>query len=375
MRKRMFIVIAAMVVFVAAIGTVKFLQIKAAIAQGQAYRPPPESVTTYVARAEAWPRTLSAIGTVEAVQGVMLSADLPGVVEAIEFESGRAVRAGQVLVRLDTSQEEAQLAAARAQLKLSRLNLDRARKLLDKGVIAQAEYDAQATQLETAEARVGEIQATIARKTIRAPFDGVVGIRKVDLGQYLTAGDPVAPLQTRDPVYVDFALPQHDVGALHVGTAVQVAADSLAVDGVAGRITALNSVVDEATRNIQVQAELRNLGGLLRPGMFVDVAGTRGARDRVITIPASSISYAPYGNSVFVVGQVKSPDGRTYRGVTQHFVKLGGGRGDQVAVLSGLEPGDEVVTSGVFKLRNGAAVIVNNSVQPANDPAPDPEDS
>ncbi len=375
MKKRMWIMIAVMTLVVLGLGTVKFMQIRAAIAQGASWRPPPDAVTTAVARQEEWPATLSAIGTVIAVQGVVVSADLPGTVEAIEFESGRPVKAGQVLVRLDASQERAQLAAAEAQRELGRLNRDRAKVLHEQGVIAQAELDGLEAQYQTAEARVGEIRATIERKTVRAPFAGVLGIRQVNLGQYLTAGEPIVPLQKLDPVYVNFALPQQDAAALRTGTEVRVAAESIAVGHAAGRITAINSVVDEATRNIQAQAEFRNSGGGLRPGMFVEVQVTLGARGTVLTLPASAISYAPYGNSVFVVTDLKGPDGKPYRGVSQRFVKLGGGRGDQVAVLSGLKPGEEVVTSGVFKLRNGAAIFVNNAVQPGNNPAPRPEDS
>ena len=223
--------------------------------------------------------------------------------------------------------------------------------------------------------RVGEIRATIQRKVIRAPFAGVLGLRQVNLGQYLNPGDAVVPLQSMDPVYVNFSLPQQDVAALRIGAEVNVAADSIAIGRATGRITAINSVVDEATRNVQVQATFQNPGGELRPGMFVDVQVVLGSSSRVIALPASAISYAPYGNSVFIVGDMKGPNGKTYRGVQQRFVKLGAGRGDQVSVVSGLKPGEEVVTSGVFKLRNGAAIFVNNARQPGNNPAPRPEDS
>jgi membrane fusion protein (multidrug efflux system) len=289
------------------------------------------------------------------------------------------VHAGDILVRLDTSQERAQLEAAEAQRELARLNLERAKQLREKKVVSQAELDTAAAEAKQAEARVGEIKATIDRKEIHAPFSGVLGIRRVDLGQYLTAGDAVVPLQSLDPVYVNFAVPQQDASKLRPGAQVRVAvtADSTkaAPEQAVGTITAINSVVDEGTRNMQVQATFRNVHGELTPGMFVEVAVSLGTSDSVIALPAPAISYAPYGDSVFVVGDMKGPDGQTYRGVAQRFVKLGAGRGDQVAVVSGLKPGEEVVTSGVFKLRNGAAVQVNNEVQPANDPTPKPEDS
>lgn len=375
MGKRMLIMLAATLLVVVSLGFVKFTQIRTAMAQGAAWRPPPEAVTTIVAREEEWPATLSAIGTVAAVHGVTVSADLPGVVQEILFTSGSAVQVGQDLVRLDTSQEQAQLRAAEAQRDLAVLNLERSRQLLSGQVIAQAEYDRLAAEAKQAEARVGEIRAVIARKTIRAPFSGALGIRQINLGQYLNAGDPIVPLQSMDPVLVNFSLPQQDVASLRVGAEVRVSADSIAIVRSAGRITAINSVLDEATRNVQVQATLANGSGTLRPGMFVDVQVALGRSTAVVALPASAISYAPYGNSVYVVSDVAGPDGAKYRGARQQFVKLGGGRGDQIAVLSGVKPGEEVVTSGVFKLRNGAAVLVNNTKQPANDPAPKPEDS
>jgi membrane fusion protein (multidrug efflux system) len=375
MVKRMVIMLAAMAVFVTAIGFVKFRQVQGAIAQASAFQPPPEAVTTIAARAETWPSTLSAIASVAAVHGVTVSADLPGIVERIAFESGRTVREGEVLVQLDTRQEKAQLAAAEAQRGLARLNLQRAEGLRAEGIISQAEYDRVAAEEQQAQARVGEIQATIARKTIRAPFSGVLGIRQVNLGQYLTGGSPVVALQALSPVYVNFAVPQQEVARLRLGGEVRVVADGPSGGRFTGRITALDSVVDEATRNVQVQATLDNREGRLRPGMFVEAQAAVGLAASVVALPASSINYAPFGDSVFIVEDVKGPRGEAYRGVRQQFVKLGGARGDQVAVLSGVRPGDEVVTSGVFKLRNGAAVHVNNDVRPGNDPAPTPADN
>jgi membrane fusion protein (multidrug efflux system) len=371
----MMLMLAAVGLFIVAIGMVKVLQIRTAMAQGAAFQMPPEAVTTIVTRREEWSATHGAIGTLAAVQGVTVSADLPGIVEEIRFDSGRRVRAGELLVRLDTSQERAQLAAAEAQRNLAKLNLERMRQLRDKNVIAPAELDRGTAEYEQAEARVGEIRATIERKHIRAPFTGVLGIRQINLGQYLTAGSPVVPLQSLDPTYVNFSVPQQDVGQLRVGATVHVSAESVAVGLLTGKITAINSLVDEATRNVQVQATLANPRGTLRAGMYADVQVDLGSREQVIALPASAVSYAPYGNSVFVVAEIKGPDGKAYRGVQQRFVKLGSGRGDQVAIVSGLEPGEEVVTSGVFKLRNGASVLVNNEVRPANDPAPEPENS
>jgi membrane fusion protein (multidrug efflux system) len=311
---------------------------------------------------------------VTAVQGVNVSADLPGIVEKISFESGRMVRAGQVLVKLDTSQEEAQLAAAQSQNNLARLNLERMRGLRESGVISQSDYDRSTAEAQQGEARVGEIRATIQRKTIRAPFSGLLGIRQVNLGQYLNGGAPIVPLQSLRPVYANFAVPQQEVGRLRAGAIVRLKAQGTDVEAT-GRITAVDSVVDEATRNVQVQATFDNADGRLRPGMYVEAQVAMGAAQAVVTLPTSAVSYAPYGDSVFIVEDVKGPDGKTFRGVRQQFVKLGGSRGDQVAVVSGLKAGEEVVTSGVFKLRNGAAVRVNNQIQPGNNPTPRPEDS
>ena len=375
MRKRMLITLAVLAAFVVGIGLVKFFQIKAAMAAGAAWQPPPEAVTSVVTKVEHWSTSLGAIGSVVAVHGVTVSADLPGIVRSIDFESGHHVGEGDVLVRLDTRQEREQLAAAESQRDLTRLNLERSRQLLERQVISQAEYDQVAAEARQAEARAAEVSATIERKTIHAPFAGVLGIRQVNLGQYLNGGDPVVPLQSMDPIYVNFALPQQDVSSLAVGAAVRVSADGIVISDSQGRITAINSVVDPETRNVQVQATFRNPSGRLRPGMFVQVQASSGRGDSVIALPASAVSYAPYGNSVFVVGDIKGPNGKSYRGVQQRFVKLGPGRGDQVSVLSGLASGEEVVSSGVFKLRSGASIVVNNSIVPSNNPSPKPEDN
>jgi membrane fusion protein (multidrug efflux system) len=332
-------------------------------------------VTTIVARQEQWPATIAAIGTVAAVHGVTVSVDLSGIVDSITFDSGRTVSKGETLLRLDTRQERAQLTAAEAQRDLAKQNLDRARGLLDQGILAQADYDRASAESKQAEARVGEIRATIERKQIRAPFTGVLGIRQVNLGQYLAGGDAVVPLQSLDPIYVNFSVPQQEVGELRPGREVRVTAEGDKPIVASGRITAVNSVVDPATRNVEVQATFANPGGELRPGMFVKAEVVLGMGAPVTALPASAISYAPYGDSVFVVSDLQDPKGASYRGVRQQFVKLGASRGDQVAVLSGVDAGQEVVTSGAFKLRNGAAVKVNNEIQPSNNPAPKPEDN
>jgi len=375
MKKRMILTLTGVAVFVAVIGFVKMRQVQAGIAQNASFQIPPEAVTTVRASEERWPSSVAAIGTVEAVHGVTVAADLPGLVSRIQFDSGKKVRAGDVLVRLDTRQEQAQLAAAEAQRSLSTVNFERMKGLREKGITSQAEYDKAAAEHKQAVAQTGESQASIGRKTIRAPFSGVLGIRQVNLGQYLKPGDPIVPLQSLDPIYVNFDVPQQQVADLRIGADVRVTAEGIEGSAATGKITAVNSVVDEDTRNIQAQATLANPEEKLRPGMFVQAEVVLGASNPVVALPTSAIAYAPYGNSVFIVGPMKGKDGKTYNGVRQQFVKLGGSRGDQVAVVSGVKPGEEVVTSGVFKLRSGAAVVVNNKVQPSNNPAPKPEDS
>jgi len=279
-----------------------------------------------------------------------------------------------VLVQLDARQERAQLEAAQAQLELAKMNLDRMQGLLGKGVSSKAEFDRAAAEHKQAEARVGEVKATIERKTVRAPFSGVLGIRQVNLGQYLNGGDPIVPLQAIDPIHVDFSVPQQDVGPIKVGAEIHVAAEGVSGD-IKGKVTALDSVVDEATRNVRIQAKVANADGRLRPGMYVTTEIGLGAGRSVVAVPATSILNAPYGDSVFIVEEITGPNGQKFKGARQQFVKVGAGRGDQVAVLEGVPNGAEVVSSGVFKLRNGVAVHVNNTMQPGNDPAPKPEDN
>jgi membrane fusion protein, multidrug efflux system len=262
-----------------------------------------------------------------------------------------------------------------SQRELARLNFGRLQGLVKEGAISRAEYDRAAADQKQTEAGVGEIQAAIARKTIRAPFSGVLGLRTVNLGQYLSSGNPIATLQSLDPIYVNFGVPQDRAAEMRTGRQIRARMGDVAGAEFTGQITAIDSMVDEATRNIKIQATLGNPRGTLRPGMFVQTEILLGAGRPIVALPASAISYAPYGDSIFIVTDLKDQNGKTYRGVRQQFVKIEGSRGDQVAVVSGVRAGDEVVTSGVFKLRNGAAVVVNNQVRPSNNPAPKPEDS
>ena len=375
MAKRLIVTLLAMAAILGALGFVKFRQVKVAIAQGAAFQIPPTAVTTVVAKRETWPSTLTVIGTAAAVEGVTVSADLPGTIDKIHFDSGQWVHQGDILVELDTRQEKAQLANMEAQRDLADINYGRAQELDKAGVIAHSEYDNASAQQKATEAQVGDIKAAIARKTIRAPFTGLLGIRQVSLGQYLAAGQAIVALQSVDPIYVNFGVPQQDATQMRPGRALRVTNGDLPGMAFTGKITALDSVVNEQTRNIQVQATLANKGNRLRPGMFVQVELPLGQPRDVVPLPASAINYAPYGDSVFIVTEMKDAKGNAYRGVRQQVVKVEGSRGDQVAITSGLNPGDEVVSAGVFKLRNGAPVLVNNTVKPENNPSPKPEDS
>lgn len=375
MAKRMILMLAVMAALVGGLGFLKYRQVEVAVAEGASFQPPPTAVTTVSARRETWPSTLTVIGTAAAIQGVTVSADLPGTIDKIHFESGQWVHEGDVLVELDTRQERAQLANQEAQRDLAGINYGRAQQLVKEGVIARSEYDNAAAQQKATEAQVGDIRAAIARKTIRAPFSGVLGIRQVSLGQYLAAGQAIVSLQSLNPIYVNFGVPQQDTPKVALGHVLRVTHSDLPGVAFSGRITALDSVINEQTRNIQVQAILTNKGNLLRPGMFVQVELPVGEARDVIPLPASAVNYAPYGDSVFVVADMKDAKGHAYRGVRQQVVKIEGSRGDQVAVVSGLNPGDEVVSAGAFRLRNGAAVEVNNSVKPENNASPKPEDN
>jgi len=375
MNRRMLQMLGTFVLVVAILGFVKYRQISAAIAANKSFAPPPEAVTTVVAQQVEWSNTLDAVGSIAPVQGVTLSADLPGVVAKVAFNSGARVAEGQVLVQLDTRQEQAQLASAQAQLDLAKVNLDRAQKLFDQKAIAQSDFDLANAQYKSAEAAVGQAQASIDRKTIRAPFAGVTGIRQVNLGQYVNSGDAIVTLQAMDAVFMNFSVPQQDFRALTLGSPVDATVEGSKDSVFHGKVTAIDPVVNDATRNVSVQATFPNLRGELKPGMYATVRVVVGEGQPIVSLPSSAINYAPYGNSVFILEDMKGPDGKSYRGVRQQFVKLGRAMGDQVAILGGVKAGDEVATSGVFKLRPNAAVKVNNTVMPSDSTAPKPADS
>jgi membrane fusion protein (multidrug efflux system) len=371
----MALMLAAVVVVLAVIGFLKYRQVQTAIAAGASFAPPPTAVSTYVVAEQTWQPVLRAVGSAKAVNGVMVATDLPGIVREIAFESGRPVKKGQVLVRLDTTQEKAQWNAANARLDLAKADLDRKGELLKKRVASQSDYDASMAEYKQAQAALTEVEALVNRKTIRAPFDGILGIREVDLGEYMRSGDTVVPLQSLDPIYADFTLPQQDLGSLKEGRTVEITADGLAGRKFTGTISAIDPNVDASTRNVRARATLANPGGELRSGMFVNVEVLLPTRGKILAIPASAVNYAPYGDTVYVIDSVKNAKGETVKGVRQQAVKLGVSRGDLIEVVKGLQPGDEIVSGGTFKLKNQDPVVINNEIQPDANPSPTPAES
>jgi membrane fusion protein (multidrug efflux system) len=371
MIKRMLAMLGMALLFIVAIGAWKVWQIRTGIAQAAQFAPPPTAVTTAVAKAERWEPVLSAVGSLRAINGVTVSTDLAGIISQISLQSGVLAKKGDLLVKLDSQQEEAQLRSAEARRDLAKISFERQRNLRASGAVSQSDYDAAESEFRQATAAVDEARALIARKTITAPFDGLLGIRQVDLGQYLNVGAPIVQLESTDPVYVDFALPQQNLEQIAVGKKLRVNAAGISGGPFEGEITAIDSRLDESTRNLTIRGTVQNAENKLRAGMFVNVEVLLPGQD-VISIPASSISYAPYGDSVFLVKDKRGADGRPVKDAQQQFVKLGPTRGDQVSIVSGLKEGDEVVSSGVFKLRSGIPVQVNNSVQPGNEANPNP---
>jgi len=376
MKKRILYTIAGLILVTGVLGGIKALQIHEMILHGEQSVPPPLPVNTVVVQKQSWQELLSSVGSLEAVEGVMVTAELTGKVVKIGFEPGTMVRAGDLLVQQDISSEKAQLRGAEAALELARVNVERMRKLLADETIAQSQYDNAAAQYKEARAQVDNIRATIEKKTIRAPFAGRLGIRLVNLGQTLNEGDQIVSLQSLNPIFVNFSLPQQELAQIRLGLKVQLTTDVLPGEIVEGKITAINSQVDTSTRNIGVQATVANSQEHLRPGMFVKVDVVLPVEDQVLAIPTTAVLYAPYGDSVFVVEEEKSEkNGQHGKIVRQQFVRLGEKRGDFASVVSGLKEGETVVSTGAFKLRNGQAVVVDNTLAPGFQLAPKPEES
>ncbi len=404
MKKIIALTMLGLIIIVAALVAVKALQFRAMDEQGKKAVPPPEVVTTAAVGSASWETALTAVGSLVAVQGVTVAAELPGKIVEIAFQPGGNVQKGDLLIRQDTGSEEAQLGGAMAQAALTRTVRDRNAKMLPDQIVSQADYDTSAANQEQAAAQADTIRTVIAKKAIRAPFGGRLGIRQVNLGQMLREGDPIVTLQSLDPIFVNFALPQQHLAQVQAGLPVRVTCDALPGVTIDGRISAANPLVDAETRSIQLQATLPNREEKLLPGMFVNVAVRLPLRKRVLVIPATAVLYAPYGDSVFVVtpappspvkgegkertpsivegkGKERTPsppaEGHREGGnvIRQQFVRLGERRGDFVAIADGLKEGETIVSTGVFKLRTGQAVVVDNRKAPTFLQSPKPGNS
>ncbi|MHB1676728.1 MAG: efflux RND transporter periplasmic adaptor subunit [Sulfuriferula sp.] len=334
-----------------------------------------QAVSTIVAASSVWQPTVEAIGDFRASKGASLSTEVGGLVTAIHFKSGKNVHAGQLLVDLNSAPLRAQLGQLQAAMNLAKLNYDRDLAQLKVQAISQAVVDTDAANLKIAQAQVAAQTATIDQKAIRAPFSGRLGIRQIDLGQYIAPGGNIVNLEQLDPLYVDFTLPQTEIGLIRLGEKVAVRTNALLGKTFTGTISAIDPQIDIATRNIKVRASIRNPDGILLPGLFATIQVNRGDKQQYITLPNTAIAYNPYGSTVFVVKNGgKTANGKLALTVEQRFVTTGPTRGDQVAVISGLKAGEIVVTGGQLKLHNGAAVFVNNSVLPDNNPHPEVKD-
>jgi membrane fusion protein (multidrug efflux system) len=362
----------ALLCLVSVLADIKAIQKKMA-SGGGAGGMPPTTVTSAEVKQENWSPLLSAIGSVSAVQGATISSELPGTVAEVGFESGAVVKKGDLLVRFDTSAEEAQLRSADADTQLARADLERARDLAARKVISKAELDTAESKFKQKSAMTENMRAIIAKKTMQAPFDGIAGIRMVNIGQMVKAGDQIVPLQSLDPVYVDFALPQQRLADLSNGLEVNMRTDAFPGRVFRGTLTAINSAVDVATRNVTLQATFSNSDHMLRPGMFAKVDVVLPRKEPALAIPATAIAYAPYGDSVFVIEKKKDENsGKESQVIRQQFIRTGETRGDFVTVTQGLKAGETVVSSGVFKLRNGMPVVINNELAPKPELSPTP---
>jgi membrane fusion protein (multidrug efflux system) len=376
MKKSIFLAFLGLIILIGVLAGIKGLQIRSMIAQSEQFSPPPEVVTATPVSTASWETFITAVGSLEAVQGVIVTAEVTGKVADIAFEAGSRVAAGDLLVQQDIEVEKAQLRSAESVAELARIEFNRTKKLLADKVIPQSDYDSGKAQLTQALAQTDNIRAMIAKKTMRAPFTGRLGIRQVNLGQVINEGQAIVSLQSLDPIFVNFLLPQQQLAQISTGLSVRVTSDSFPGKVFNSEITTISPEVDADTRNIRVQARLANPDELLRAGMYVNVSVVLPAKQEVHIIPATAVLYAPYSDSVFVIEEKKgedgSPAGKTVR---QQFVRLGEKRGDFVAVISGLKAEETVVSTGAFKLRNGQEVVIDNSLTPEFKLAPRPAES
>ncbi len=369
------VVLGLVLLFVGFAG-IKALQIVTMIKAGKAAVQPPTTVTSAMVQQADWQPTVSAVGSVSPVQGATISAELAGRVSEIDFDSGSKVKAGDTLLKLDVAAEEAQLRSAKADAELAKSELERAQNLAKGNVISKAEFDTAQAKFDAMKAAVDNVQAQIDKKVIRAPFTGVAGIRYVNPGQMLAMGDKLVSLQTLDQVFVDFSLPQNDLAKVTAGLEVKVTSDGVPGREFKGKVSAINPSVDPATRSVQVQASLANADHVLRPGMFAKVEVLLPQKNSTLYIPATAVSYAPFGDSVFLIEKQQNKETKKEELVLrQQFIRLGEARGDYVAVVEGLKKGQEIVSTGAFKLRNGMDVVVDNKLAPKPQLSPTPENT
>lgn len=368
------IAILALLLIIAALAGIKILQIVTMVKAGKSFVPPPESVATAKSELANWRASRTATGSMVAVHAVTLGAESGGTVREILFDSGALVKKGTVLVKLDTSTEQAQLQSAHADSALAKANLQRVRSLRQSGANTPADLDSSEARAKQTEAAVEILLTTIAKKTIRAPFDGRVNIRQVELGQIISPGTPITSLHSVSPMYAEFSLPQQALAEVKVGQKIQMTVDIFPGSKWEGEVSVINPEVEVATRNVRIRATVENPDARLAPGMFVNVEALSSDDHQVVIIPATSVIYAPYGDSVFVVEEKKKPDGKIALTARQRFVRLGARRGDFVAVVSGISPGESMISSGAFKVRNGAEVTVNNQLAPPAQLSPKPAD-
>jgi membrane fusion protein (multidrug efflux system) len=376
MTKRILLTLLALIVIGGTLAGIKVLQIRQMIDVGSKMIPPPETISTAPVQLQSWESVIAAVASLEAVQGVTVAAEQAGKVAEIFFTPGAVGEQGAPLARLDTSAEEAQLRAMESSRNLARTNLRRLAELADKGLIARAEYDQGEALFKEASAQTDSIQAVIDRKNIKAPFAGRLGVRQINLGQFLKEGQEIVSLQVLDPIFVNFMLPQQELSRIATGMEVRINGDTVGDRQITGTISTIAPQVDAATRNIRIQATIANKEELLRPGMFANVSVVLPEQAEVFTIPLTAVLYAPYSDSVFVVEEKKDEkSGKDILVLRQQFVRLGEKRGDFVAILSGLQGGETVAATGVFKLRNGQEVVIDNTHTPPFELQPKPENN
>lgn len=379
MKKKMLIMLGAVLLLIVVLAGGFFLHIRQMIANSP--KPAPQTVTATTVSAQEWQPTVISVGTLSAVRGVDISSEVAGQVRSIHFTSGQEIAAGDLLVELNADADTALLKSLEASAELAAITLKRDKAQLAVHGVSQSQIDKDTSELHSQNALLAQQTALVAKKSIRAPFAGRLGISAINPGLFLNPGDKIVTLQQLDPIYIDFYLPQKQLGTLSVGQVVNVSADAFGKDKFEGKITAINPRLDVATRNVQVQATLANPNHRLLPGMFADVSVEVGSKQSHLTLPQTAITYNPYGSTVFIVKPTapnKDAQGAERTGerleVQQTFVTTGETRGDQVAITSGLQEGQQVVTSGQIKLKNGTWVVIDNTVLPANDPNPTPQE-